>query len=116
MKEIRAQGPVGLHDYRPISSVGCIYKVLAKLLAERLSKVMHSVISSNQTTFLKGRNILDAVVVLNEVMDFAKGKGKPCMLFKVDFEKAYDSVSWEFLDYMMFSMGFYAKWRSWIRN
>lgn len=92
-----------------------MYKVIAKLLALRLSKVINSVISFYQTTFIKGRNILDGVVALNEIMEYAKKEGKPCMIFKVDFEKAYDSVSWEFLDYMMLRMGFNPKWRAWIR-
>lgn len=112
----KKENPVGLNDYRPISLVGCIYKVLAKMLAERLGKVMHSIISNSQTTFLKGRIILDGVVVLNEVLDYAKKSGKLCMIFKVDFKKAYDSVSWEFLDYMFFRIGFNNKWRSWIRS
>lgn len=110
----KRDNPVGLNDYRPISLVECISKVLAKLLVERLSKVMSSIISKSQTTFLKGRNILDGVVVLNEVLDYARKRRKLCMIFKVDFEKAYDSVSWEFLDYMFFILGFNTKWRSWI--
>lgn len=74
---------------------------------------MDSIISKNQTAFLKGRNVLDGVVVVNEI-DYAKKKGKTCMLFKVDFEMAYNSVSWEFLDYMLLRLGFNRKWRSWI--
>lgn len=75
---------------------------------------MTSAISGTQTTFLKGRNILNGVMVLNEVVDYARKRGKPCMIFKVDFEKANDSVSWEFLDYMLTRMGFDARWRGWI--
>lgn len=76
---------MGLTDYRPISLIGCMYKVLAKLLAGRLCKVLGSVILVNQTAFLKGRNILDGVVVVNEIIEYAKKERKPCMLFKVDF-------------------------------
>lgn len=71
--------------------------------------MMESIISGTQNAFLKGRNILDGVVALNEILDHAKKGGKPCVLIKVDFEKAYDLVSWEFLDYMMLMMGFNAK-------
>lgn len=111
----KRENPSGLNEYRPISSVGCIYKILAILLAGRLSKVMNSIISSCQTTFMKGINILDGVVVVNEILHYANKIGNPRMLFKVDFEKAYDSISWEFLDYMFLRLGFNAKWRSWIK-
>ena len=52
----------------------------------------------------------------NEVIAEAKTKNKPCMFFKVDFEKAYDSVSWGFLNYMMMRMGFCERWRKWIHG
>lgn len=54
----KMENPVGLNDYRPISLVGCIYKVLAKLLAERMSKVMNSIISGSETTFLKRKEYI----------------------------------------------------------
>lgn len=56
------------------------------------------------------------VLVANEVVEDAKRKKQQVVLFKVDFEKAYDSVSWEFLDFMMSKMGFNALWRKWIRE
>lgn len=49
-------------------------------------------------------------------MDFAKKTGKQCLIFKVDFEKAYDSVNWNFLDYMMRRFGFCDKWKGWIKE
>ncbi|GJV16859.1 RNA-directed DNA polymerase, eukaryota [Tanacetum coccineum] len=55
-------------DFRPISLIGCQYKIISKLLANRLSKVIGNLISHVQTTFLKGRNILDGPLILNEVM------------------------------------------------
>lgn len=93
-------------DFRPISLLGCLYKILAKILLARLRKVMNSIICPNQSAFLSGRNILDGVVIINGVVDFTKKANKNGFIFKVDFEKAYDSVNWKFLDYMMrrFSM------------
>lgn len=75
---------------------------------------MHSIISDNQSAFLKGRNILDGVVVINEVSDHARRRHQKGILFKVNFEKAYDSVSWKFLDHMLGRLGFNEKWRQWI--
>ncbi|GKD28315.1 RNA-directed DNA polymerase, eukaryota, reverse transcriptase zinc-binding domain protein, partial [Tanacetum coccineum] len=55
--------PLDLSDYRPISLIGCMYKVLSKLLSYRLSRVIHKLISPNQTAFLKGRQILQVMIV-----------------------------------------------------
>ncbi|MCI07449.1 LINE-1 reverse transcriptase like, partial [Trifolium medium] len=104
-----------LGDFRPISLLGSLYKLLSKVLANRLGKVMNSIISKNQSAFLKGRNLADGVVIVNEVVDMAKRAKKECLIFKVDFEKAYDSVSWSFLDYMLQRVGFGEKWRRWMK-
>lgn len=55
------------------------------------------------------------MVIINEVIDLARKKGKDCLIFKVDFEKAYDSVSWSFLEYMLGRLGFADKWIDWMR-
>ncbi|MCH83902.1 cysteine-rich receptor-like protein kinase, partial [Trifolium medium] len=62
-----------------------------------------------------GRNLVDGVMVVNEVVDSAKRLGKECLIFKVDFEKAYDSVDWGFLEYMLRRFGFCDVWIGWIR-
>lgn len=110
----KRENPVKVGDFRPISLIGCLYKVLAKVLANRLRKVIHLLIPESQSAFVKGRQILDGILIANELVDDAKKKRKGAVLFKVDFEKAYDSVSWCFLDLMMAKMGFNGKWRRWI--
>ncbi|WJX46310.1 Amidase 1 [Trifolium repens] len=108
--------PHQLCEFRPISLLGSLYKLLSKVLARRLGKVMNSIISKNQSAFIKGRHLADGVVVANEVIDLAKRSKKECLVFKVDFEKAYDSVSWTFLDYMLRNVGFGDKWRAWMKT
>jgi len=81
----------------------------------RLAPVMDSLISSNQYAFIKGRQLVDGVVTVNEIIDVTRKTEKECLIFKVDFEKAYDSVSWSFLDYMMRRLGFSERWCRWIR-
>ncbi|MCI10933.1 LINE-1 reverse transcriptase like, partial [Trifolium medium] len=93
--------PSSLGEFRPISLLGCLYKLLAKVLAARLAKVMDSVVASTQSAFIKGRNLVDGVMVVNEVIDLARKTGRGCLVLKVDFEKAYDSVEWGFLEYML---------------
>jgi hypothetical protein len=106
----------GVTDFRPISLLGCLYKLIAKVLTARLSNVMDSLVNSTQSAFIKGRNLVDGVVVVNEVLDVAKKTGRECMVFKVDFEKAYDSVDWGFLEYMLRRFGFCEKWIDWMRE
>ncbi|KAG4909591.1 hypothetical protein JHK87_055707 [Glycine soja] len=91
---------------RPISLIGCVYKIVARVLAKRLAAVLPHLIDKRQTTFMKGRHILHGVLIANETIAEAKSRSKPCMVFKADFENAYDSVSWGFLDYMLKRMGF----------
>lgn len=102
---LKVINPQRISEFRPISLLGCVYKILAKVLAQRLRKLLEPIVSSNQSAFLPGRNILDGVVVINEVVNFAKKERKECLIFKVDFEKAYDTVNWGFLDYMMRRIG-----------
>jgi hypothetical protein len=89
--------------------------LIAKVLAARLAKVMNPIVVSTQSAFIKGRGLVDGVVVVNEVVDLAKKVGKECLILKVDFEKAYDSVDWGFLEYMLRRFGFGGKWIGWIR-
>ena len=56
------------------------------------------------------------MVIANETVEEAKRSHKPCLVFKVDYERAYDSISWEFLSYMMIKLGFCQKWISWIEG
>ncbi|PNX93422.1 cysteine-rich receptor-like protein kinase, partial [Trifolium pratense] len=107
--------PQVLSDYRPICLVGCLYKILSKVLAARLKKVMGKLISECQTAFLPNRQILDGVLVVNELIDLAKRRKDKCLMLKVDFERAYDTVNWNFLEYMMRRMGFDQHWLEWMR-
>ncbi|GKB05481.1 RNA-directed DNA polymerase, eukaryota, reverse transcriptase zinc-binding domain protein [Tanacetum coccineum] len=69
-----------------------------------LSKVIDKVVSNEQSAFISGRYILDGPLMLSEVMSCYKKKKRNMLLFKVDFEKAFDSISWKFLDYMLLSL------------
>ncbi|GJU48131.1 RNA-directed DNA polymerase, eukaryota, reverse transcriptase zinc-binding domain protein [Tanacetum coccineum] len=103
-------------DYRPISLIGLQYKIIAKLLANRIAKVIEGVISVEQSAFIKGRQILDGPLVVNEVIEWYKKRKKKGLVFKVDFDKAYDSVSWDYILNVMVCMGFPAKWLNWIKG
>nr|GFA43167.1 putative RNA-directed DNA polymerase, eukaryota, reverse transcriptase zinc-binding domain protein [Tanacetum cinerariifolium] len=84
-------------DFRPISLIGSIYKVITKVLANRLGTVIADLVSNTQSAFIKNRQILDGPFILNEIISWCKRKKKQSLIFKVDFAKAYDSVRWDFL-------------------
>ncbi|RVW99583.1 Transposon TX1 uncharacterized 149 kDa protein [Vitis vinifera] len=105
-----------ISDFRPISLITCLYKVIAKVLSGRLRGVLHETIHSTQGTFVQGRQILDAVLIANEIVDEKRRSGKEGVVFKIDFEKAYDHVKWDFLDHVLEKKGFSSKWRSWMRG
>ncbi|GKV02024.1 hypothetical protein SLEP1_g14511 [Rubroshorea leprosula] len=110
----KKESPQGLGDFRPISLIECLYKIISKLLTNRLRKVMPLIISQNQSAFVGKRHIVDGIVIANEVIHEAKKRRRPTLIFKADFEKAYDSVNWNFLNLMMEKFEFCLKWRKWI--
>ena len=108
-------GAEALGDYRPISLVGSLYKWLAKVLANRLKKVVGKVVSKAQGAFVEGRQILDAVLIANEAIDSTLKNNESGILCKLDIEKAYDKVDWNFILTIMKKMGFGEIWIRWIR-
>ncbi|KAK3189658.1 hypothetical protein Dsin_029219 [Dipteronia sinensis] len=113
---LKCKAPLHVKDFRPISLVGSLYKVLAKVLATRLQSVMNSVIGESQMAFVKHRQILNGFVVAEEIIHKWKRDKERGLVVKLDFKKAYDSVDHRFLVSMMIDMGFGSKWRGWIRS
>ncbi|GKC04382.1 RNA-directed DNA polymerase, eukaryota [Tanacetum coccineum] len=99
-------------DFRPISLIGSVYKIIAKILANRLCLVLPYLISDVQSAFVANRQILDGPFILNELLSWCKFKKLNGMIFKVDFEKAFDSVKWDYLDETLNSFSFGLKWRN----
>nr|GEX05948.1 ribonuclease H-like domain-containing protein [Tanacetum cinerariifolium] len=79
-------------DYCLISLIGSLYKIISKILANRLSSVISGLISDVQSAFVFKRQILDGPFILNELLSWCKHKKFKAMVFRVDFEKAFDSI------------------------
>ncbi|GJY39956.1 reverse transcriptase domain, reverse transcriptase zinc-binding domain protein [Tanacetum coccineum] len=107
---------MGLGDFRPISLIGSYYKIIPKLLAERVKKINGDVIGEPHNAFIKGRYILDGVLITNETMEYLKKKKRKGLIFKVDFEKAHDSIDWGYLLQIMKQMGFGDRWCNWVES
>ena len=89
-----------------------LYKIIAKVLSGRLRGVLHETIHYTQGAFVQGRHILDAVLIANEIVNEKRRLGEEGVVLKIDFEKAYDHVDWDFLDHVLGKKGFSPRWRT----
>ena len=94
-----------IRDYRPIALIGSVYKLLSKVLANRLKEVLDDLISESQNAFVGGQQMLDSVLIANEYLD-SRIRRQPGVICKLDIEKAYDHVNWNCLS----SLGHYGFW------
>ena len=92
-----------------------MYKLLSKVLANRLRVMLGSLNSESQNAFVGGRQILDLVLIANECLDSRLKSQVPRVVCKLDIEKAYDHVNWDALFYLFDRMGFGVKWKGWIK-
>jgi len=103
-----------IKQYRPICLLNVVYKIFTKTLMLRLEKILERMLNRCQTAFLKGRNIMEGVLSLHEILHDTKVKKKGGLILKLDFEKAYDKLNWEFLLDGLTQRGFPQKCCSWI--
>ena len=108
-------GAEDLKDFRPISLVSSLYKLISKVLVNRLKNVISCVVNKAQNAFVEGRQILDASLLANEIIDSMVKEKETGILCKLDIEKAYNHISWNFLFTVLQQMGFGIKWISWIK-
>lgn len=105
----KVSSPRNMSQLRPISLCNVVYKVIAKLLTNRIKMVMPHLISANQSTFVAGRQIQDNVLVVHEILHSLNQQNDGdefSLAMKLDMAKAYDRVEWRFLLAMMGALGF----------
>lgn len=111
----KKDSPQFINDYMPISLLNYSVKFLTKLLANRLQRVVLSVIHTNQYGFIKGRTIQDCLAWAYQFLHIChKSKGQ-IVILKLDFEKAFDMVEHEVILQMFLHKGFFSKWVDWMR-
>ena len=106
-----------MKDRRPIALCNVLYKLVSKVLANRLKLILHKCISDNQSAFVPDRSILDNAMIAIEVIHFMKTKTRgndKYVALKLDISKAYDRMDWDYLMKVMIKMGFSQKWIQWM--
>ncbi|XP_073357917.1 uncharacterized protein [Aegilops tauschii subsp. strangulata] len=104
-----------VNDYRPITLLNCCLKILTKLLANRLQRVILKIIHRNQYGFLKGRSIQDCVAWAYEFIHQCQASGREIAISKLDFAKAFDTIEQAQMMEIMKCMGFDDRWLGWIK-
>lgn len=104
-----------MSDFRPISCLNTVYKVIAKLLTKRLVKVLSRMISPAQSAFIPGRLLGENVLLATEIVHGYNHKNiSRCAMLKVDLKKAFDSVNWEFVLAVLHTISIPSKFLGWV--
>ena len=106
--------PETINDFRPISLLNCSIKLLTKILAERLQKIILLLLHANQYGFIKSRTIQDCIAWCFEYIHQCQQSKRPIIILKLDFAKAFHTVEHNAIIQVMSHMGFPGKWLEWI--
>ena len=106
-----------LRDFRPISCCNIIYKVISKIITNRLKPLLQECISINQAAFLKERSLRENVLLSSELIrDYTKATCQRSSMLKVDIRKAFDAVCWDFVMKVMEAQNFSPLFRTWVKE
>ena len=114
--EKRGKDRALLENWRPISLVNVDTKIMSKVIAARVKKVLPSIIHYNQTGYVKDRFIGEAIRSIFDIMDFTAKENIPGLLLFIDFQKAFDSVEWEFLIESLKKFNFGRDFLQWMKT
>jgi hypothetical protein len=102
----KVKGADSIKQFRPIALINVIFKFIAKAYAIRLAPLAHRTIDQSQSAFIKGRCLHEGVLALHEIAHELRVRKLGGLILKLDFEKAYDRVNWEFLREVLSRKGF----------
>lgn len=113
----KVESPISVSQFRPISLCNVVYRIISKILVNRLKPLLNHCVSGNQSAFVPGRQIIDNIVIAHEsihCLNQRRTGSNNFMALKLDMAKAYDRVEWLFVIKMMERMGFCQTWINWI--
>lgn len=108
------KGETKFGEYYPISFLSGVYKIIVKVHANSLKRVIDRLVSSNQLVGVEGRQIQANILLDNELPDSRWKHKEIKVMYNIDITKAFDHVSWVLNDYILGRMGFGIKWRDWL--
>ena len=103
LKEWGAESP---RKFRPISLCNVVLKIITKVMANHLKPILLELVSPEQSSFVEGRQIMDWIILMHEMIHSLKQTKMLGMMIKVDLAKAYDKVRWRFLKEVLTAFGF----------
>lgn len=110
----KSDTPSSFDDYRPISLCNCLYKIISKIIANRLRLILSRNISPQQFSFLEDRQIHEAIGAAQEALHSIRCKHLKSIILKIDLSKAFDRVSWLYIKMLLIHLGLPHNFINWI--
>jgi hypothetical protein len=110
----KVEDAMEMRNFRLISLLNCSFKIFSKLLTTRLENVCQRLVAKEQTTFIRGRYILESIVIAHEIVHSLHKSKEPKVIIKLDYQKAYDRVNIDFLMEILKGTVFGDVWCQWI--
>ena len=104
-----------LNNWRPLSLLNVDYKLLAKVMALRLQKFLPQLVNTDQTGYVKGRYIGENIRQISDIIQLTSLRDMPGLILLIDFEKAFDTLEWHFLDKALQVFNFGEDFRKWVK-
>jgi hypothetical protein len=105
-----------IKQFHPICLLNVSFKIFTKGMVNRMTGIATKLVNPSQMMFIPGRNIMEGVVMLHEIIHEIHRKKMSGVMLKLDFKKAYDKVNWKFLQQTLRIKGFSEKWCHWIKE
>ncbi|GKC52243.1 RNA-directed DNA polymerase, eukaryota, reverse transcriptase zinc-binding domain protein [Tanacetum coccineum] len=111
----KIQNPLKVSDFKPIACCNVLYKCISKILTNRIKSALKKLVQNNQSAFIPGRLIQDNIFLSQEILrGYGRKNGPKRCAIKIYLQKAYDTISWSFLETILYRFGFHSRMVGWI--